>query len=376
MTSGWVGGDAAPSRRTPWSCARTACKSFLLAVVALALIAASGVRGAEPEGKRPTTYLTAEALLERAVLTRPQLDALHEGKVVAVGFPRLELTPEQLAATLLVLVPAKVPDVAAKIVNRTSLQVQQRETAYDLEGQADDALRMAVVLGPEDAAEVERLLRIRPGDEFNFSIEEIGWFQAAKADLSRGASRYGSAAEAMTATLRRVLQTRYQAYRARGLDGVAPYDRGKEGYVDPAEALRVALDSIHVLRGYFPEFYIAFREYPEEGADAYTHRHRLIRGMTQGRRAFVLAHWMVDINENYALIAERQYYVTHTYDTLQNMIACLPYRGGTLVGLLNQTFTGKVAGFARGIRHDIGRSRIQETIRPLFELLRNAFAGD
>lgn len=98
--------------------------------------------------------------------------------------------------------------------------------------------------------------------------------------------------------------------------------------------------------------------------------------MTQGRRAFVLAHWMVDINENYALIAERQYYVTHTYDTLQNMIACLPYRGGTLVGLLNQTFTGKVAGFARGIRHDVGRSRIQETIRPLFELLRNAFAGD
>jgi hypothetical protein len=177
----------------------------------------------------------------------------------------------------------------------------------------------------------------------------------------------------MTASLRRVLRTRYQAYRARGLRGVVPYDRGYAVFVDPAEGLRVALDSIDLLRGYFPRFYLAFREYPTADAEEYRQRHVLIETMAQGRRAFVLAHWMMDINESYALIAERQYYVSHTYDALQNTIACLPYRGGTLVGLLNQTFTGKVAGFARAIRHNVGRNRIQETIRPLFESLRDAF---
>lgn len=324
-----------------------------------------------------TTRLSAEILLERAALTGPQLEALQAGKVVTYGLSQLELEPEQLAATLLVLVTAKVPDVATKIADRISLQTHEgAPMAYDLEGEADDVFGQAVVFGAEEAAEINRLLRVRSGDEFNFSTEEIRWFQAAAADVPQGGSRYTNAAKAMTSTLRRVLQTRYQAYRARGLNGIAPYDRGRGEAVDPGEGLRFALDSINLLRIYFPRFYLAFREYPAAGAEAYKQRHVLIKQITRGRPAFVLAHWMVDINESYALIAERQYYVSHTYDILQNMIACLPYRGGTLVGLLNQTFTGKVAGFARGIRHDIGRKRIQETIRPLFESLRDAFGKD
>lgn len=321
-----------------------------------------------------STRLSAEIVLERAALTGPQLDELQEGKVVALGLAQLELEPEQLAAILLVLVSAKVPAVAMKIADRISLQAQEgAPVSYDLEGDADDVFGQAVVLRSDEAAEINRLLRVHSGDEFNFSTEEIRWFQAAAADVPQGESRYANAAKAMTSTLRRVLQTRYQAYRARGLNGIAPYDRGRGKAVDPGEGLRFALDSINLLRIYFPRFYLAFREYPAAGAEAYKQRHVLIKQITRGRPAFVLAHWMVDINQSYALIAERQYYVSHTYDILQNMIACLPYRGGTLVALLNETFTGKVAGFARGIRHDVGRKRIQETIRPLFESLRDAF---
>lgn len=332
---------------------------------------------AESQIGTATTRLSAEILLERAALTAPQLEALQEGKVVTSGLSRIELEPEQLAATLLVLVSAKVPDVATKIADRISLQAHRgAPMAYYLNGEANDVFRQAVVLGSDEAAEIHRLLRVHEGDELNFSTEEIRWFQATAADIPQGGSRYANAAEAMTSTLRRVLQTRYQAYRARGLNGIAPYDRGQGEAVDPGEGLRIALDSINLLRIYFPRFYLAFREYPAAGAEAYQQRHVLIKRITRGRPTFVLAHWMVDINESYALVAERHYYVTHTYDVLQNMIACLPYRGRTLVGLLNQTFTGKVAGFARRIRHDVGRKRIQETIRPLFESLRDAFGRD
>lgn len=321
-----------------------------------------------------TTRLTAETLLKRAAVTGPQLQALQQGRVVTLGFSRLELTPEQLAATILVLVPGRVPDVAAKIADRISLQKGEgAPTAYDLGRETDAVLREAVVFGPSDAAEINHLLTVHPGDAYNFSTEEIAWFKTAAADLTQGKSKYAGPAEAMTATLRRVLRTRYLAYHAHGLRGVVPYDRGYAVFVDPAEGLRVALDSIDLLRGYFPRFYLAFRQYPRADSEGYQQRHVLLKTMAQGRQAFVLAHWMVDINESYALIAERQYYVTHTYDALQNIIACLPYRGGTLVGLLNQTFTGKVAGFARAIRHNVGRKRIQETIRPLFESLRDAF---
>jgi hypothetical protein len=329
----------------------------------------------ESQHGKTTTRLTAEILLKRAALTGPQLEALQEGKVVTLGFSQLELTPEQLVATLLVRVSAKIPEVAAKIAGRVSLQKDEGvPAAYELEGETDDIFRTAVVLGPHDAAEINHLLSLYPGDAYNFSAEEIEWFRTAAADLSQGRSKFAGSAEAMTATLQRVLRTRYQAYRARGLRGVMPYDRGYGVYVDPAEGLRVALDSIDLLRGYFPMFYLAFRDYPTAGAEGYQQGHVLSATMAQGRRVFVLAHWMADINESYAIIAERQYYVSHTYDALQNTIVCLPYRGGTLVGLLNQTFTGKVAGFARAIRHNVGRKRIQETIRPLFQSLRDAFA--
>ena len=337
------------------------------------LISPSTVAPATQDGGA-TTWLTAETLLKRAAVTGPQLQALQQGRVVTLGFSRLELTSEQLAATLLVLVPGRVPDVAAKIADRISLQKGEgAPTAYDVARETDDVLLEAVLFGPGDAAEVNHLLTVHPGDAYNFSTEEIAWFQAAAADLSQGKSKYAGPAEAMMATLRRVLRTRYQAYHAQGLRGVVPYDRGYAVFVDPAEGLRVALDSIDLLRGYFPRFYLAFRQYPRADSEGYQQRHVLLKTMAQGRQAFVLAHWMVDINESYALIAERQYYVTHTYDALQNIITCLPYRGGTLVGLLNQTFTGKVAGFARAIRHNVGRKRIQETIRPLFESLRDAF---
>ena len=347
-----------------------------LAALGLALVILPGTATPESQTGKATTRLTAETLLKHAAMTGPQLEALQQGKVVTLGFSRLELMPEQLAATLLVVVPAKVPEVAAKIADRISLpQHEGAPAAYDLERETDNIFAKAVVFGSNDAAEINHLLSARPGDAYNFSTEEIEWFQTAAADLSQGRSQYAGPAEAMTATFRRVLRARYQAYRTRGLRGVVPYDRGYAVYVDPAEGLRIALDSIDLLRGYFPRFYLAFRNYPTANADGYRQRHVLIKTMARGRPVFALAHWMVDINESYALIAERQYYVSHTYDALQNTIACLPYRGGTLVGLLNQTFTGKVAGFARAIRHNIGRNRIEEKIRPLFESLRDAFGA-
>jgi len=65
--------------------------------------------------------------------------------------------------------------------------------------------------------------------------------------------------------------------------------------------------------------------------------------------------------------------VGHTYNSLQIIILCLPYKDGTLVALLNQTFTDKVTGILSSLRHCIGRYCVQEKIKPFFDKLRAHF---
>jgi len=95
--------------------------------------------------------------------------------------------------------------------------------------------------------------------------------------------------------------------------------------------------------------------------------------MEENRPLFVLKHWISDIQPAYALITERQYYLSHPLDSLQVVIGCLPYRQGTLVGLLNQAFTEKVdVGIGRSIAKGFGRKVVEKKIRPIFENLRAA----
>jgi len=89
---------------------------------------------------------------------------------------------------------------------------------------------------------------------------------------------------------------------------------------------------------------------------------------------FALKHWVLDIQPDYALIAERHYYMTHSLNSLQVVIGCLPYKNGTLVALLNQAFTEKVnITIGKRVAKKVGRIIVERKIRPMFENLRTVF---
>jgi hypothetical protein len=86
----------------------------------------------------------------------------------------------------------------------------------------------------------------------------------------------------------------------------------------------------------------------------------------------VLKHWLADIRPDHALIAERQFYISNTLDSLQVVVLCIQDGDATLVALLSETFTGKVS-IGGAIAHRVGRQRMRKKIWPLFEALQRHF---
>ena len=90
------------------------------------------------------------------------------------------------------------------------------------------------------------------------------------------------------------------------------------------------------------------------------------------RPVFILAHQLLDVRDNMALGAEREYYVGHTYNSMLMLIGVLPFEDGTLVFSANRVFTEKVTGFGSGLRKKLGRKVVGEKMARRFETVRTA----
>jgi hypothetical protein len=315
----------------------------------------------------------AEALIDDLLLTRDQREKLSRGQVIAFGLPHLEQDPKELASILLVQVPGRLNEVA-NLIKLKGIFDPDREGVIVLDILRDaDAIMRAAAFGPLDRKEVQRLLNLKPGGQYNFSQQEISWFQQTAAEIDP-ATRIGPQADlAASKVYQRVLRSRYQDYRKKGLSGIPPYYLGSRQYHRPAQELRIAAESVAILKHNFPAFHKMLLQFPGGGSENLEHYFFVVRRTIQNRPWLSLAHWVIDLKESYALIAQRQYYVGHTYNSLQVIILCLPYKDDTLVSLLNQTFTDKVTGVLSDLRHCIGRHCVQAIIRPLFEKLRAHF---
>ena len=71
-----------------------------------------------------------------------------------------------------------------------------------------------------------------------------------------------------------------------------------------------------------------------------------------------------------AIMVERQFYVGHSYNSLQTITGCIAVPGGSLVFHSNHTSTDQVAGFGSGLRHSIGRDQMRDETFAGFEQLR------
>lgn len=322
--------------------------------------------------------ITAEAFLDQSGLNVDH-QALLSGEIISAGRAEVEINTI-IDVAMLVFVPAPLPVAVAELQrqsvesdNPSILAVKEITDHRNAAGE----LRAFQGLGfdESDRLEVNRLMKIKPGDSYNLSREEITMLQQAADKVRTGGGEHRKTAAAMGHAMRSVLADRYSSYRSQGLKALAPYQRSRSLQVSPADELIAATESMAILKQYFPQFYRCLRHFPEKNTAKVVHQFFWVKQQQDKRTVFVLKHWLSDIDPGYALIVERQYYLSHTLNSLQVGILCLPYRSGTLVALLNQAFTEKVdVKVGKMIAQRVGQQQVEKQIRPLFENLRATFA--
>ena len=70
-----------------------------------------------------------------------------------------------------------------------------------------------------------------------------------------------------------------------------------------------------------------------------------------------------------AIVVDRQFYVSHSYNTTHEILGALPYLDGTLIFHAERTSTDQVSGAGSFIRHNLGRKFLKaELVQRLLKL--------
>lgn len=311
--------------------------------------------------------ITAEDILN--AVTAKERQQLLAGDILTVTRPEQETNDAGLAVTLGLIVPADLGKALSTLRSiSASGDPAQRIITREIVGpvSADGTSKAFADVGfaADEADEVKKLLHAKAGKTFNFSQEELGWVREA-------AAGGGEPAQAAARAMRRVLASRYLAYRRSGLDGLAPYARGGKDVSRPGAELAATTEKMPVVRKRLPEFYNAYRHYPKTGVGGVQNRFFWEKKTIDGRPMFSVRHELVEVRPDYAAIGIRDFYIDNNLDAFQVAIALVPYGSQTLVVLVNQTYTEQVSGAKRIVGVHIGRSMVESNTRPLFEKLQN-----
>ncbi len=338
---------------------------ILVGLIFFHVVAAAGVFAQPP--------LTARELMEFPLL-KEHRQALEEGKIVPVS-RREDVADSELNVAMAIMILASLDHTLAELqrqfTGKHTPDIMEFQEILDVPASLQQATAFeSVSFDPSEAAEAHALLKAKPGKDYNLSTEEIALFRQAAKEMSADANER----EVATATMKAVLYQRYLSYRRHGLQGIPGYQIGRNKQVDPASELIAATESMPLLKGRYPDYYHSLRFYPDEGASPTVNRFFWVKQMENSRPIFVLKHWFLDIQPEYGLITERRYYLSHSLNSMQVVIGCLPYEEHTLVVLLNRVFTEQIkVTIGKRIAKRVGRSIVEKKMRSLFENLRAAF---
>lgn len=326
-----------------------------LGVIAIAAFAAS-VAGAEPR--------TAAAVLESLGFEDGALADARAGRVVSRAIQESGRNEVGAAVAMIVDVP---PERVRDRVRAVGLsELDPSVMAHGSIGKPATAASFAGLRIPP--AELDRLARAAPGGDLNLATEEI----AALADAAPNGP------EAVGDRFRELLAKRVEAYRARGLAGIAPYARASNASTSPGDALRAALEASTVLHRFAPAAHEALSRYPQALPAGFEERFSWALVDVQDRPAVVLVHRLVGPVDGGTLVAERQFYASQGFDALQVVIGVLPIEGdgqpGSAVIYSNRTSSAQAARFGR-MAQSIGRRMLVAEVTRFFEAIRKTIGG-
>ncbi|MDP1823131.1 MAG: hypothetical protein Q8L48_07815 [Archangium sp.] len=211
-------------------------------------------------------------------------------------------------------------------------------------------------LKPNTDARVKQYVSARPGTDLNLSSAEIGEFN----DLAHFATR-----AVVEKHLRAALLDRYQAYKTKGLDGIADYERADGELRSPQDELTGVMDGL-ALQDFAPKAWASMLHYPASRVPGTREVYRWEHFKVDGVPTIALTHGMSVPNGDAFLVMQRQFYVSEGFNCEQAIVALLPVEGGTMVIFSNHTSTDKVEGFPSGIKRSIGRGIVAKQLEKLF----------
>lgn len=241
--------------------------------------------------------------------------------------------------------------VVAGTLIRADAQVQAHGGISDAGSLADFA---GLTITNEEA---RALAQARPGRALNLSAAEIAAFRAVPGGTREGIQR----------ELQRMLLARYQAYRASGLGGIAPFDRGGGRTADLAADLRRASEATPVLERHLPAFRTVLLGYPQATLPEMRENFFWVKSVIQGNTTYVLTHVFKAPEGAACAVARRQFYASTGYNGEQLVGGFLPVPRGTVVFTVSHAFTDQVTGIGGAARRSIGSRVMAGRMREIFE---------
>jgi len=305
----------------------------------------------------------AEEVLAEIGFSSDAKQQVLDGKFVTT---ELEPTSErELAMAMAFLVNEPPAELIADVKKDLVAGVDPDTTGHGViseSGSLDDF--KGVSFGSNAKKQAKPFLSAEPGEDLNLSTAEIGTFEAL--------NKQGGDAKAVEGQLRKLLLARFQAYHSQGLDGIDAYARDDNKQTDAGGDLRRAVEAAGGLKKNAPNFYDTLLNYPKSRPAGLEEEFTWTHYMAHGTPVFFLSHrtWMPDGDA--WLIADRQYYVTGSYNVVQILAGFLPVKGGTLVIYVNRTSTDQVTGFGGSTKRAMGTKVMTSQIENLFEKVKAA----
>ena len=304
---------------------------------------------------------------------KKSIKALDGGKLIWQGRKEQEADDTALAGAVLGKFRASIPEILDVMNNDPEVTTYELIPIDDSSPEALADSFANVEISSEDKKEIDFLLNPEPTDKFNYSALEISALAEFAEDYRAGGSGFDSDAQAATAAFRILLTNRYLTYTKQGMSSLEPYQQKGGKQIDVAEKFELAVSVWGALPQFFPDFIQALEAFPEAPATGYEHEFSLTESEASGRPLFLLNHAMTDIQDDYAVLALREFYVSHTLDFLTVLTILIQEGDYTLVGILTQTSTGLISGMARPVAAPIGRTIMAYNMRPILEVLRERF---
>ena len=209
-------------------------------------------------------------------------------------------------------------------------------------------------------AQLKAYSAAKPGDDLNLSSEELAALSTA-----------GKDAAAIQDKVHQLLLARHQAYRSRGLAGIAPYVR-KNSKTDPADDLSGINRTVRESGLLPPALCDLLSNYPAGAPADLAEKFYWSQFTAHGADTIALVHALQKTFAGTLIAVQRHYYVSTGYNVEQAIAGFLPVTEGTLVIYTNRTSTDQLAGFGSSTKRTIGRKIMSGELKKLFEKTRAA----